>query len=50
MHPSTWEQSDDITELTLYGELAGPGIQSGVEYGDEKFIKFFDVAFQTVNT
>lgn len=38
--------SEDITELTLYGELAGPGIQTGVEYGPDKFIKFFDV---TVN-
>lgn len=33
-----------ITSMIFYGEFAGPGIQHGVEYGDKKFIKFFDVS------
>lgn len=32
-----------IKDLTLYGEFAGPGVQSGVEYGDKKFVMFFDM-------
>ena len=30
------------TEMTYYGELYGKGIQKRVDYGDEKYIKFFD--------
>jgi len=29
--------------VRLYGELYGPGIQKGVEYGNERGIKFFDM-------
>lgn len=32
-----------IKEVILFGEFAGPGVQSGVDYGDKKFIKFFDM-------
>lgn len=30
--------------ITLYGEIFGPGIQKGVDYGSEKRIVFFDMA------
>lgn len=30
-------------QIILYGEFAGPGVQSGVDYGDKKFVKFFDI-------
>ena len=32
-------------EITLYGELFGKGINKGVEYQDEKLIRFFDVRY-----
>ncbi len=34
--------------FTLYGELCGPGIQKRINYGDEKRILFFDLAFDGV--
>lgn len=30
-------------ELTLFGEIYGKGIQKRIHYGDEKYIKFFDI-------
>lgn len=39
----TFMRNTGIDSLILYGELAGPGVQSGVEYGDQKFFKFFDM-------
>jgi len=35
------DESDSA--LHMYGELCGPGIQKGVNYGDEKRILFFDM-------
>jgi Rnl2 family RNA ligase len=32
-----------LNDIILYGEFAGPGVQSGVEYGDKKFVMFFDM-------
>jgi Rnl2 family RNA ligase len=34
--------------VTLYGELFGPGIMKGVNYGEEKRLLFFDIAFNGV--
>lgn len=33
------------SDIILYGEFAGPGVQSGVDYGKQKFVKFYDVVF-----
>jgi len=35
-----------LTEVTLYGEHAGPGVQKGVNYGTEKFVSFFDMKIE----
>jgi len=34
--------------INLYGELFGPGIQKGVDYGDKKQIRFFDMTINGV--
>lgn len=39
--------AQNYTSLTLYGELFGPGINKGIDYGDKKQIRFFDLAIDT---
>jgi Rnl2 family RNA ligase len=36
--------ADASETITVYGEVFGPGIQKGVQYGTEKQLVFFDVA------
>ena len=38
-----WMRSNGYSDVIMYGEFAGPGVQSGVDYGPTKFVKFFDV-------
>ena len=41
----TKRAKNNNTEITLYGELFGKGINKGVEYQDEKLIRFFDIRY-----
>jgi len=36
-------RKEDLANVTLYGEFAGPTVQKGVNYGDTKFVIFFDI-------
>lgn len=38
-----WMRSIGYKDVIMYGEFAGPGVQSGVDYGPQKFVKFYDV-------
>jgi hypothetical protein len=40
-----WFNTSQYDSLHLYGELYGRGIQKRVNYGQEKYIKFFDSRF-----
>jgi Rnl2 family RNA ligase len=36
--------ADNSETISFYGEIFGPGIQRGIDYGSEKRVVFFDVA------
>ncbi len=38
------ECNDLLAPINLFGEIYGKGIQNRIDYGNEKYIKFFDVA------
>lgn len=39
------DKTNDIDKINLYSELFGSGIQQRINYGDDKFIRFFGMAF-----